>query len=244
MRKNNKNAFTLIELILAATITTLIIGGGMVSLSTILDTYKKSTSEGQHADTARFIFERMEKDLTATFYSPHDANTRFVCQDQTTNGMPADDLMFVSTVNKAAETGQGTSDIVEIQYFIDMDDNTPERWLQRRFDPTPDMDPFNGGTKALLGPKVMFLDFQFYDGEIWWTQWDTVEEIPMLVNITIGFMPSEINQRQQPLPEEIEQYSTLVAPAHYRSPPSDSLGPMGGTESLYRDQAEQGQQNG
>lgn len=242
MRKQHTHAFTLVELMLAATITTVVIGGALVSLSSMLQAYKISTSGSNHASTARFIFERMEKDLAAAFYSPHDANTRFVCHDLTVNSLPADNLTFISTVNKPTETGDGTSDIVEIQYYIDGDDATPEKWLQRRYDPTPDMDPFTGGTTALLGPHVFFLDFQFYDGEMWWTQWDTVEEIPLLVNITIGFFtPTGLDQ--QPMPENIEQYSSIVRLVHYREPPSDSLGPMGGTESLMRDAAEEQQQD-
>lgn len=242
MRRQNKQGFTLVELMLAATITTLVIGGALVSISTLLNAYKIRTSGGKHADTARFIFERMKKDLSATFYSPHDANTRFVCQDLQNNGMPADNLMFVSTVNKPTESGDGTSDMVEVQYYIDNDDGTPEQWLQRRYDPTPDMDPFNGGTSALFGPNVISLDFQFFDGEMWWQQWDTVEEIPILVNITIGFYtPQKIEQ--EPTPEDIEQYSSMVALVHYREPPEDSLGPVGGTESLEREAQEQQQGN-
>lgn len=243
LRRQNNHAFTLVELMLAATITTVVIGGALVSLSSMLQAYKIITSGGKHAGTARFIFERMGKDLAAAFYSPHDANTRFVCQDLTVNGLPADNLTFISTVNKPTETGDGTSDIVEIQYYIDGDNATPEKWLQRRYDPTPDMDPFSGGMTALLGPHVLYLDFQFYDGELWWPQWDTVEEIPILANITIGFFtPSRIDQ--QPMPEDIEQYSSLVRLVHYREPPSDSLGPVGGTESLYRDAAAEQQGNG
>lgn len=239
MQRQFTKGFTLIELMLAATITTVVIGGALVSVSAMLNAYKIRGSSGKHADTARFIFERMEKDLAAAFYSPHDANTRFVCQDLQNNGIPADNLMFISTVNNPTETGDGTSDIVEVQYYIDSDDGTPEKWLQRRYDPTPDMDPFTGGATALLGPSVISLDFQFYDGEMWWQQWDTVEEIPILVSISIGFYtPSTINQ--EPTPEDIEQYSSMVALAHYRTPPSDSLGPVGGTESLYRDAAQQG----
>jgi general secretion pathway protein J len=231
--------FTLVELMMAATLTTLVLGGAFVSLSVVLQAYKLHGSKSNSADMANLIFERMRMDLASTFLSPHNAVTRFVGTDLMAEELPSDTLTFISTVNNPIETGEGSSDLTEIQYYIDMDEATPERWLLRRYDPTPDMDPFSGGTIALLGPKVCMLDFQYFDGDMWWPTWDSVQEIPICVNVTIGvFEPQNI--WETPTPENVEQFSTTIWIATYREPPEDSLGPMGGTSALEEEMAEGG----
>ncbi len=225
------NGFTLIELMMAATLTMLVLGGAFVSFSVVLNAYKMHGTKSISADTAHLILERMRLDLTSTYISPHEDLTRFVGNDLQTNDLQTDSLTFISTVNNPVEQGQGTSDLAEIQYYIDFDEATPERWLLRRYDSTTDTDPFSGGETALLGPKVCMLDFQYYDGEIWWPTWDSVEEIPICINVTIGlFEPESIDE--VPTPENIEQFSTTIWIACYREPPEDSAGPMGGTAVL------------
>ncbi len=234
--QSQKQGFTLVELLLAATLTTMVLGAGFISLSTVLQAYKLHGSRSVSADLAHLIFERMRYDLASTFLSPHEAVTRFVGTDAMNGDLPADTLTFISTVHNPVETGTGTSDLTEIQYYIDMDENTPERWLLRRYDPSPDTDPFSGGEIALLGPKVCLLDFQYFDGEMWWPTWDSVQEIPICVNVTIGlFNPEDIGEL--PTLENVEQFSTTLYIATYREPPEDSLGPMGGTAALEEEMA-------
>ena len=154
--------------------------------------------------------------------------------------LSADTLTFLATVNDPTKTGPGTSDVAEVQYYLDMDDSTPEQWLLRRVDVTPDIDPFSGGMVALLGPKVLSLDFQFYDGSTWWTTWDSAEEIPVAVNITIGFFTPK-TPTDVPSPENVEMFTTIVPLMCYRLPPEDSAGPMGGTTNLELQAQTQGQ---
>lgn len=239
--------FTLVEVMLAATLTTLVIGGALASLSVMLQAYKKDRERTSNADAALAIFDRMRADLEAAFLSPHRAITRFVGTDAESNGMPADTLTFISAVNRPFETGLGTSDTAEVQYFIDEDPETPARWLQRRYDPTPDTDPFGGGMTALLGPRVVSLDLQYYDGLMWWPRWDSVQEIPMLVSIAIGIEPGGVPAAASasapaapPDAAALETFSTVVRLAWYREPPADSLGPVGGTAALMEEEEEGG----
>ncbi len=242
MKKRNAG-FTLIELLMAATLTAMVVGGAFVSLSVVLKAYKEHGRKANTPQIARLILERMRTDLQSTFLSPHDDRTRFVAQDFTNGEFSADTLTFISAVNKPMEYGAGTSDLAEVQYYIDQDDATPEKWLLRRFDPTPDSDPFSGGEAALLGPKVVSLDFQFYDGEMWWPEWDSMEEIPICVYAEIGlFEPERLGDT--PTVTNVELFSTMIWIASYREPPEDSLGPMGGTEALEEETAGGNADNG
>ncbi|MGI6456244.1 MAG: type II secretion system protein GspJ [bacterium] len=210
-----KRAFTLIEVILATTVSAMVLAGAFATLSTLLNAYKKQEGRYSSTDMAKLILDRMRQDISSAFMSPHRDITRFVCMDQQTGDFSTDILTFISNINSTIQTGQGTTDLAEVQYYIDLDDTTPERWLVRRYDITPDDDPFTGGTIALLGPKVVSLNFEFYDGEIWYPGWDSSAQLPVAVYITIGiFQPKSIDE--QPTPENVSQYSTLIWLASYR----------------------------
>ncbi len=207
--KRNCSGFTLVELLLAATLSALVLTGAFASLSVVLQAYKNQAGKSNTADTARLVLERMRIDLLHTFFSPHSETTRFVGMDQSNGLLQNDTLTFISTVNNPQETGPGTSDLVEVQYYIDQDETTPEKWLVRRYDATPDMDPFSGGEISLLGPKVFYLEIQYFDGYTWWPSWDSSEAIPLAVHITLGlFNPEQMDE--EPTPESMEEYSTTV----------------------------------
>lgn len=60
--KNNKG-FTLMEVMVAVSIFTIIVTVGIVALLTINDTYKKSQIERQTVDTISFVLEGMSRSL-------------------------------------------------------------------------------------------------------------------------------------------------------------------------------------
>ncbi len=203
------NGFTLVELLMAVTISALVLTGAFISLSVVLQAYKEQAGKASTNDIARLILDRMRKDLQSAYYSPHEDRTRFVGMDEQNGAFATDTLTFISTINNPTEMGGGTSDLTEIQYFIDLDSSTPEKWLVRRYDPTPDIDPFSGGQISLLGPKVVHLDLLYFDGEMWWPEWDSTSDLPIAVYITLGiFNPEQMGD--EPTEDTIEQFSTNV----------------------------------
>ncbi len=202
-------AFTLVELLTATTITALVLSGAFFSMSVVLQAYKMRGGKTSDAEIANMIFNRLRKDLASTFISPHEDTTRFVGMDEQAGQFDADTLTFISMVNNPIEIGEGTSDLAEVQYFIDQDDSTPERWLVRRYDATPDIDPFSGGEISLLGPHVQSINIEYYDGLVWWPEWDSEADLPIAVNISLGFFrPQQLEQ--QPAPEMLTQHSTAI----------------------------------
>lgn len=241
MTGKKQGAFTLIELLMAATLTAMILGGAFASLSIVMKAYKELAGKTNHAEIARLILDRMRADLEAAFFSPHGDLTRFVGYDQIEGDLAADSLTFISAVNKPVDTGGGSSDLAEVQYYIDMDETTPERWLLRRMDYTPDLDPFSGGDIALLGPHVTSLDFQYFDGQMWWPEWDSTSEIPVAVNVTIGlFEASELNE--EPRPENLKTFSTTIWIACYRESQNPSQGTGSGLDMEEDSEASSGTQ--
>ena len=75
-----------------------------------------------------------------------------------------------------------------------------------------DRDPFSGGFLGTLGPGVDALNVEFYDGLGWWDDWDSREELPLAVCVTLGaWVPSRAED--EPI---LRRASTVVWLACYR----------------------------
>lgn len=207
--KTSRRAFTLVEVLLAASLSMIVITGALFTLSSMLRAYKSRAGVNQSAEIANLILNRIRTDLMSVYFSAHGNGCLMIGTDLNNGVFDTDRLVFKSTVNDPIQLGSGTSDVAEIEYFVDTDDGTPIEWLQRRYDFTPDDDPLTGGTLALLGPRVLSMDIIYYDGLAWWAEWESEEELPIAVNITLGiFFPEEMGQ--EVTPEVLRQYSTTV----------------------------------
>jgi type II secretion system protein J len=213
VRRKNTAGFTLVEMLLAATVGALVVAAAFSSISVVLKGYRQSKDRVDLYEPARAALTRMSREISSAFLSPHAGRTQFYGIDQEIEGIPVDQLIFVAVVNEPAYADQTESDLCEMHYYIDVDPETPERWLQVRYDPTPDDDPSSGGTSYLLGPHIVAMSISYFDGEYWLPEWNSQEELPMAVNITLGVTQDGNVER----PEDIVQFSTLVCPVVYRA---------------------------
>ena len=218
-RRNNVGGFTLVELLLAATVGSLVVVAAFTSINVALKGYQQSKDRVDLYEPARAALARMSQEISSTFVSPHTGKAQFVGIDQDVNGVPVDQLIFVAVVNNPQYAGGPESDLTEVQYYIDLDAATPERWLQVRYDPTPNDGFYSDGVPHLLGHHVVALDFLYFDGDSWLPEWYSREDVPMAVNITLGVTKDGNVER----PEDIVQFSTLTYPAAYRPAEEETL---------------------
>ena len=78
-------------------------------------------------------------------------------------------------------------------------------------------------TKAVNPPRAVYLDFQYFDGEEWLPEWDSDEELPQNIMVTLGLFEAEVMD-EQPTMETIKLYSTTVHISCYRIPPEEEEG--------------------
>jgi len=179
--------FTLIEMLLGITLSSLVIVSAYLILTAVIQTYRVSLVRGEAYENARAAMLMMEKDLAAAFLSPNrEGGTNFQGLDEEEEGVSMDRLTYMTVNHRPQYSGIGESDMAEVEYYIDTDSDTPEQWLQRRKDPTPDDDPFDGGVTHLLGENIVALDFQYFDGTEWVGEWDSKDSIPVAVQIGIA----------------------------------------------------------
>lgn len=211
--KRETPGFTLVELLLAATLGVLVVAAAFSSISVVLKGYRDYKDRSIIYEPARAALTRMSREISSAFLSPHGGKTRFIGIDQQVEGLAVDEMIFLSVINKPQYSGEPMSDVCEVHYYIDFDPETPERWLQVRYDPTPDDDPLTGGMSYLLGPHIVAMSMLYFDGSYWVAEWDSEQDIPMAISITIG-VTKDGNVEN---PEDIVQFSTIVRPAVYRS---------------------------
>lgn len=210
----NQSGFTLVECILSVVITSLILGALYGCYAAGLQSWHIGMSRADLYQNGRTALDIMCRDLEAVFLSPNDFGTRFVGNDikDEATGRDFDNLTFIAVNNHPWLGATGQSDLTEISYYIDMDPETPELWLQRRVDPTPDRDPFSGGVTSLLGIRVTSLDFRYLGGQDRWAyRWDSKQAIPRAVRITLTVEPDpRLARPNGDRPEQALTLSTTV----------------------------------
>ncbi len=211
--KKESAGFTLVELLLAATLGALVVAAAFSSISVVLKGYRDYKDRSVIYEPAIAALTRMSREISCAFLSPHGGKTRFVGIDQEVEGTAVDEMIFLTTINNPQYSTEPMSDVSEVHYYIDLDPETPERWLQVRYDPTPDDDPFTGGMSYLLGPHIVAMSLLYFDGSYWVTEWDSEQDIPMAISITIG-VTKDGNVDN---PEDIVQFSTIVRPAVHQT---------------------------
>lgn len=208
---HNQGGFTLVECILSIIITSLILGALYGCYAAGLQSWHQGMSRADLYQNGRAALDIMSRDLEAAFLSPNDFGTRFVGEDfqDPETGADMDRLTFIAVNHEPYLGMTGQSDLTEISYFIDTDPKTPERWLQRRVDATPDRDPFSGGGVSLLGIRVVALDLRYLGGQDKWAyMWDSKRAIPRAVRITLTVEPDPRLARQNQ--RMLDDYLTLT----------------------------------
>lgn len=199
--KNNKG-FTLIEIILAIAIFSMMISIIYVSFFGSINTMNSCEDSLKLYQTARLIFERMTKEINCAFISSANENIAFIGVDGIDRGSPSDTLNFTSTFY--SETGEGVKEggLSEIGYFCAFE--SPEKGLLFwRKDTPPDEDPEEGGMTLELSEQINGLNFSYYNGSSWQEDWDSRDNhlLPKFVSVKITLPDTN---------EETVTFSTII----------------------------------
>lgn len=186
-RTKSNGGFTLIELLVSTTIFSIIIGAAYAVFTTGLNLKEKADSRLQMLQSARFALRRIREDLqSAAIFGKADTSLFEGTDGQSDNRTDDDTIDFLSFSNNLKSREQPGSDQCEIGYLIY---TAPERGtsvLYRRVDLTPDEDITEGGTYQEIAEGVVALNIQYHDGVIWQESYQSDEELPEYVQVTLG----------------------------------------------------------
>ncbi len=163
--------FTLIELMIATALSTLILGAAYAAFQAVMSLQSGVESRSDLLQRGRVVCDLIARDLRHTAPAPEDAP--FVGRVFETEGYSATQVHFTS--HHWTPVLPGERDLCEVSYFVRKDPVTQEIALFRRRDPSPDEDPQSGGLIERLTTQVVAFQLDYFDGSTWSSEWGEEE---------------------------------------------------------------------
>jgi type II secretion system protein J len=186
--------FTIVELLVAITLLTLLTSAGFAVLSAGTHSSAKAKRYNDMLSHGQAAMASLAGDIRAAVVQDKFAMTSL---DKQFEGHDADTIDFVVAKSprlRVSEDDEDTTPPVgrcEVGYYIENDPDTEIQWLLRREDGTLDDDPLEGGQATLAGPYVSDLNLEFYDGIEWKAGWEDRETMPLAVKIRIVVLDAD-----------------------------------------------------
>lgn len=183
--------FTIAELVVALVVAGLVLVAISTSVSRIGRSRELAQARLSAHQRAIDALETIRRDISSTLRTEDLFLTRLSIAEGSTKGSKgaldrSELLLFTTRLQPLREilyNGEGNE--YETQYRIADDADGSALW--RRRDPVPDDTPDGGGVAEPVGDGVVGVMFEAYDGETWWTTWDSDEDgLPLAVRATIS----------------------------------------------------------
>ena len=220
-RTSNRQAFTLIEVVISSALMALIIVSAYLCFSAGVESRKTMEPRLEIIQNARVAMALMSADLRVA--CPLDKNTQFLGMHRTLGESVADNIDF-GTHNYTPQR-QGEGDFCQTSYYLDRNQETGQLSLWRRRNPTIAPDPLDGGSKEEIATGVNALQFEYYDGFDWYDSWGDISGkkqtsqkeqpnlagMPLAVRVTLWFN-SDPHKKAEP-----ESDSPKLAPMMFQT---------------------------
>lgn len=182
-----EKGFTLVEILIAVAIVSLILTIIYGSYASSIDTMNYTREKMETFSVARLTLSRMHDELTSSFFSEESEDVVFSGEEGS--------LSFISSSHERIFKDSKEYDLVEIGYFTEAAEEGESLCLWRREDRTPDDDVLEGGEKEKLIEHLESIEFKYYDGEEWRDEWDSKEEsyLPQAVKVILKFPEKELS---------------------------------------------------
>jgi type II secretion system protein J len=176
--RNPRNAgFTLIEIMVAVAIGSMILIMAYASYHSIFDSIKRSTGLSEFYENVNLALLSIDRDLSNAYFTRSNKNITFICETDSSGSrlnfvaVNHNDYNFIGTPN----TPVRTSDVKEVGYYLRADKNTQglSYLIKREKADYWGEDPLSGGTENILLPNVVSLKFEFNRGNDWDDNWDS-----------------------------------------------------------------------
>ncbi len=171
----NRRGFTLVEILIALAILAMIVASTFTIFRSSSISWQKGEERSQRYHTARVAMGRMEIEISQAVISENSL-CRF-------NG-GASEIKFVSFVS----TAEGVFELAEIGYWLDED----EKLLMRNEDIDPDYDFLTQDHSDILADNISELEFSYYDGALWSSEWDSEDEAEETSEQETGVLPKAV----------------------------------------------------
>ncbi len=194
----SQRGFTLIELVVASVIASILAGAATISIRRLADGRDRSAQRQAAVESVNSITRSIARDMANIVRDTRLLDTIVRIEDTTSSGADQHDeiLLFCRSMRPVRPVSDDDptyreSTIHEVSYRLKTDPVvTGVIW--RRADPIVDENYEGGGVAVPLGVNIRSLDFEAFDGTTWLSTWDSdTDGLPHALRVTCrGVIPS------------------------------------------------------
>ncbi len=204
---NDNNGFTLIEMLVAASVSAIILVMVYTAYSSIIKSVNYGHTASSYYESLNFAVRRIDTDISNLYWKNDTKNLNIICIVQGGSGI----LNFITTAHRESKMIYNLkdqvplSDVHEVGFYLKKKPDTNSFDLIRRSSIGYDDTPEEGGSEEVLLQNVISLNFEFQNGNDWVPTWDSREnkKIPLIIKTSISVLNSA---------KESEQYHFLSIP--------------------------------
>jgi general secretion pathway protein J len=164
--------FTLLEVVISVAILVVILTIVYNTFNSSIKAFTAMENQGDAYAQARIVLNRMSEEIGSIYFSG-DKRTGLLGEDRDEDDLPFDSLHFTSLSHIRWAKDSKESELCEIGYYLEKDNETGESFLFRREDWNVDGTLEEGGRPLELAEGVDGLNFRYYDGQEWADEWDS-----------------------------------------------------------------------
>ncbi len=184
------SGFTLIEILVASAIASIILVIVYTSYRSIVQSIKRSTGNAEFYENVNLAISKIDTDISNTYYTRNNKKTFFVSEEATGNNNCYFITVSHHTINFTGDPAKPcpAGDIQEVGYYLKADKTTQGLFsLIKHEKPYYWFDPLTGGTDNILLRNVVSLKFEFLKGNDWGELWDSRQNnlFPRAVKTTL-----------------------------------------------------------
>lgn len=168
--RRQQAGLTLVELIVATTLTTLVAGSTVGILRSTAAARERAQNQLAVQQQARAAVLAIATALANADRYP-DRDAVFEGLDDWLGEMPADQIRFFTVSKRKVRWGQPESDLRECKFFLTEASEQALPALMRRTDPTRNETPDEGGVLECMAENVLGLNLLYHDGMGWCEDW-------------------------------------------------------------------------
>ncbi len=198
MSVTTNKGFTLVEVLLASTISSFIALVAVGALKAIVDSSHVVHQMTETSAEVRFAARLLARDLANLYRDPDPRQMKLIGVSQASETSSPAYLTFYTVGRSKARAAQPEGDVYEVEYLLAsrQDEELPAEpgeegmVLFRRLWPNPDKDRSPGGILTAVAENISVFYIRFFDGEQWGSEWsEEMESIPQLVEVTLAARP-------------------------------------------------------
>jgi len=191
--------FTLLEIMISIGILVLVLAMVYNAFNSSIKAFATIDAHGDAYGEARLTLNRMSEEIGSIYLSEHNPNTGLLGEDKDEDDLPFDSLHFTSLSHIRWIKDSRESELCEIGYFLERDQEMEKSFLFRREDWNVDGTLEEGGIALELAEGIEGLNFRYYDGEEWADDWDSKAKGGLPKAIEVVLLVEDPNGNRIPL---------------------------------------------